>query len=157
MSFFTAASNASLWRGYVYYESKKVLSWIKINDHEFEGDVNGSAQLPYHVVIDDEHPKRSVCNCPHAEGKRIVCKHKVALFFTVFPEEAAHYIAEVEACEKEEQEREQKRYDRIVKYVESLSVDELRNAVINTLLDEEDDDMYLYCEEEEEDDADVHL
>lgn len=112
--------------------------------------MQGSAPLPYHVVIDSEHPKRSVCNCPHAEGKKIVCKHKVALYFTVFPEEAAAYIAELEANEADEERQEQERYDRIVKYVESLSLEELRNSLINTLLDQEDDEIYLFDDEEDD-------
>ncbi len=91
------------------------------------------------MVIDIEHPKKSTCNCPHAEGKKIVCKHKVALFFTVFPKEADGYIAEIEESEREEEEWEQERYDQIVEYVNSLSKEELRNALINALLEEESD------------------
>lgn len=31
-------------------------------------------------MIDTEHPKKSKCNCPHAEGKKIVCKHKTTRY-----------------------------------------------------------------------------
>ncbi|WP_246241218.1 SWIM zinc finger family protein [Anaerocolumna sedimenticola] len=86
-------------------------------------------------MIDTEHPKKSKCNCPHADGKKIVCKHKIALFFTAFPKEADNYITEFEEYEREEEDREQERYDQIVKYVESLSKEELRMALINGLVE----------------------
>lgn len=144
MSILSIASNASAWRGYEYYEGKRVLSWKQTGEHEFDGEVAGSEKQVYHVIIDTEHPKKSTCNCPHAEGKRIVCKHKIALFFTVFPKEAAEYMAEIEEYEREEEEREQESYDRIVEYVHSLSKEELRNALINSLLEAEERDHYHY-------------
>ena len=144
MSILSIASNASAWRGYEYYEGKRVLSWKQTGEHEFEGEVAGSEKEPYLVMIDTEHPKKSTCNCPHAEGKKIVCKHKVALFFTVFPKEAASYIAEIEEYEREEEERDQERYDQIVKYVKSLSKEELSIALINALVEAEERDLYRY-------------
>lgn len=144
MSILSIASNASAWRGYEYFERKKVLSWKQTGENEFQGEVAGSEKEPYHVVIDIEHPKKSTCNCPHAEGKKIICKHKIALFFTVFPKEADGYITEIEESEREEEEWEQERYDQIVKYVNSLSKEELRIALINALVDEEESDHYRY-------------
>lgn len=144
MSILSIASNASAWRGYEYYEGKKVLSWEQTGEHEFEGEVAGSEKEPYHVMIDTEHPKKSTCNCPHAEGKKIVCKHKIALFFTAFPKEADRYMAEIEEYEKEEEKREQERYDQIVKYIKSLSKEELRVALTNALLEAEERDRYHY-------------
>ena len=144
MSILSIASNASAWRGYEYYERKRVISWKQSGEHEFEGEVAGSDKESYHVMIDTEHPKKSTCNCPHTEGKKIVCKHKIALFFTVFPNEADGYIAEIEEYEREEEIREQKRYDQIVKYVKSLSKDELRTQLINALVEAEGKDHYRY-------------
>jgi hypothetical protein len=138
MSILSIASNASVWRGYEYYNEKKVLSWKQTEEHKFEGEVVGSEKEPYHVMIDTEHPKKSKCNCPHAEGKKIICKHKIALFFAVFPKEADRYITEIEEYEREEEEREQKRYNQIIKYVESLSKEELRRALINALVEAEE-------------------
>lgn len=144
MSILSIASNTSKWRGYEYYKGKKVLSWEQISEHEFKGEVAGSEKGPYNVMIDTNHPKKSTCNCLHAEGKRIVCKHKVALFFTAFPKEADGYIAEIEEYEREVEEREQENYDQIVKYVKSLSKEELRNALINALMEAEEEDFYRY-------------
>ncbi len=95
-------------------------------------------------MIDAEHPRNSTCNCPYADGKKIVCKHKIALFFTVFPKEADRYIAEIEKYEREEEEREQERYDQIVKYVNSLSKEELGIALINALVEAEERDLNRY-------------
>ncbi len=144
MSMLSVVSGASAWRGYEYYQGKKVLSWKQTGEHEFEGEVAGGEKDPYHVTIDTKHPKKSTCNCLHAEGKRIVCKHKIALFFTVFPKEADSYIAEIEKYEREEQQRGQEHYDQIVKYVKSLSKEELRTELINALVEAEERSRYRY-------------
>ncbi len=144
MSLLSIASNASAWRGHEYYKWKKIVSWKQVGEHKFEGNVAGSGNEPYHVMIDTEHPRKSTCNCPYAEGNKIVCKHKIALFFTVFPREADRYIAEIEEYEREEETREKQRYDQIVKYVKSLSKEELRIALINALVETEKRDLYRY-------------
>ena len=69
MSILSAASDASVWRGYEYYEKKKVLSWKQTGEHEYEGEVAGSGKKPYHVMIDTEHSRRSTCDCPLAKEK----------------------------------------------------------------------------------------
>ena len=76
--------------------------------------------------------------------KKIVCKHKVALFFTAFPKEADSYIAEVEEYEREEEERELERYEQIVKYVKKLSKEELGTELINALVKADARDRYRY-------------
>ena len=144
MSILSIASNASAWRGYEYYKEKKVLSWKQTGEHEFEGEVAGSEKEPYQVMIDTEHPKKSKCNCPHAEGKKIVCKHKIALFFTAFPKEADSYINKIDEYEREEEELEQERCKEIVKYVDSLSIEELRMVLINVLLEADERDRFRY-------------
>lgn len=144
MSILSIASNASAWRGYEYYKEKKVLSWKQTGEHEFEGEVVGSEKESYHVMIDTEHPKKSKCNCPHAEGKKIVCKHKIALFFTAFPKEADSYINKIDEYEREEEELEQERCKEIVKYVDSLSIEELRMVLINVLLEADERDRFRY-------------
>lgn len=133
MSILSCTSNASAWRGYEYYKRKKVLSWKQIGESQFEGFVKGSANKPYHVIIDVAHTRKSTCNCPFADGKRKICKHQMALFFTVFPNEAKKYIKTIEDYEQEEEQWEQERYAEIVEYVNSLSKAELRNALINAV------------------------
>lgn len=136
MGLLEIASGNSFWRGYDYYKAGNVLRKEKINDSLYRGAVAGSQKTPYKVTIDLQHPKRSICNCPHAEGTRRVCKHKVALYFSVFPEEADRAIKEAEEWEAEEERRRQEEYQEIVQYVNSLSKQELREQLLWRLLDE---------------------
>jgi len=135
MGILSLASSSSLWKGYDYFESKNVFLWTKINEDEYEAQVKGSGGWIYNVKINISHPRKSKCDCPHANGTRIICKHMVALFFTAFPKEAENYIREVEEYEREEEEREQERYDEIIEYVESLTEEELKIALVNALLE----------------------
>lgn len=141
MSFLSSASVVSIWRGYEYYIQKRVLSFFKTNTDEYEGTVSGSGNTTYQVHINIAHPRKSTCTCPHAAGRQVICKHKVALYFTAFPQEADAYLAEVEAneCEQEEYEREQERlwqerYDALKQYVMSLSKKKLQEQLLDALL-----------------------
>ena len=90
MSILTSASSSSVSRGYDYYKYNKVSNVKQLNDHEFEGYVDGSLKNPYYVKIDIEHPRKSYCDCPHANGN-ITCKHMTALYFELFPDEVDDY------------------------------------------------------------------
>lgn len=138
MGLLDVASGNSVWRGYEYYDEGKVLSQERIGDDRVRGTVAGSIEAPYEVTIDLQHPKRSVCNCPHAEGTRRVCKHKVALFFSVFPEEADRLIKENEEWEAEQERRVQEEYKEIERYVYSLSKQELREELIWRMMEKRD-------------------
>lgn len=93
MSILTKASQNSRCRGYEYYINGKVLSCEKINEYEYEGTVKGNMEEPYKVRINLDKTLSSDCDCPFANGKKI-CKHMVAVFYTVFPDEAQKYNAE---------------------------------------------------------------
>lgn len=58
---------------------------------------------------------------PHADGRCVICKHMVALFFAVFPNEVEKYIEEVEEYEREEAQRMEEHYATFRPYVKSLS------------------------------------
>ena len=133
MSIRTLASGASAWRGYQYYTGKKVLSLAQTGEDEYTGQVAGSGPAPYQVTINISHPRRSHCNCPHADGRRVICKHMVALFFTAFPEEAEDYIKEVEEYEREEEQRREEHYAALRSYVKSLSKRELQEQLFEAL------------------------
>ena len=96
MSILSLASGASVSRGYDYFEEHKVIEWSKTCDGVYHGVVAGSYGARYRVTIDVCHPrKNSECTCPHASGTHRICKHMVALYFTVFPKEAETYYREV--------------------------------------------------------------
>lgn len=84
MELYRSASLQSQFRGYDYFNDKKVISFKHLEDSVYSGKVKGSSAT-YDVNIDIEHPKKnSHCNCPHAEGTKIVCKHMVALILLYF-------------------------------------------------------------------------
>ena len=135
MGLIDIASSASAWRGYGYYKENKVLSINKINENEYEGTVAGSSNEPYSVHIDILHPKRSTCNCPFAEGNKKICKHKVALYFSVFPDEADKYLTAVEQAEKEAEEYEEQIYDLVGQKIQKMKKSELQDALWQVLMD----------------------
>lgn len=135
MGLLDVASNASVWRGYEYYQENKVKKIQIITDYYFEGLVSGSLTEPYSVKIDILHPKRSVCNCPFAEGTRKVCKHKVALYFMAFPEEADKYYEDVEKAEQEAEEYDEMLYTLVEEKIFNMKKNELQNALWQVLMD----------------------
>ncbi len=135
MGLIDIASSASAWRGYEYYKDNKVLSINKANENEYDGEVAGSSKEPYSVHIDTLHPKRSTCSCPFAEGNKKICKHKVALYFSAFPDEADKYLAEVEQAEKEAEEYEKQIYDLVGQKISKMKKSELQDALWQVLTD----------------------
>ena len=140
--FYSSASYQSFWKGYWYYKNGNVLSWNKINDSEYEGIVKSDNQKDrYKVVINLDKPRASKCNCPFAEGKYKICKHMVALYFAVFPDEVKHFDEEVYEFEKEQERKakeHEERYNNLKKEVSNWSREELENYVINTMLEDYD-------------------
>ncbi|MBD5494665.1 MAG: SWIM zinc finger family protein [Lachnospiraceae bacterium] len=134
MGLIEIASNNSVWRGMDYYNNKKVVSWESSGTGIYEGVVSGSEGNTYIVHIDTEHPRKSSCNCPFADGRRVVCKHMIALYFTAEPKVAEDFLKEVEKWEAKEAEREQQHYEEMKKYVKSLSKTELQEQLLDALL-----------------------
>ena len=132
MSIQTAASGKSAWRGYEYYCDGKVRSVTKLDDTHYSGVVTGSSAEPYNVAIDLEYPKRSTCDCPFANGRK-VCKHMVAVFFATFPDEAKQYKAEIDFAIEEEGQYREELPKRIERYVNKLTKAELRDLVLTLI------------------------
>lgn len=133
MGLINIASGNSTWRGLDYYKENKVSDYKKTSDSEYEGIVNGSNGKKYNVFMDIEHPRKSKCDCPHAKDKRIICKHIVALYFTAFPAEVDKFLKEVEEAEKEYKAYEEELYNKTIKYINSMSKNELKEALIEIL------------------------
>ena len=138
MGLIELASANSVWRGMDYYEKKKVVSWKPSGDASYDGQVAGSNNRVYSVHIDKVHPRKSVCNCPFAAGRRVVCKHMIALYFTAEPNAVGNFMKQVEEWEKEEEERERQHYIDLKNYVNSLSKNELQQELYNALVELED-------------------
>ena len=123
MSVISSASGASCWRGLDYYKKNKIINLKKINDYEYTSTAIGTNN--YNVYLDVSHPSRSTCNCPLANGKRIICKHIVATFFTAFPEEAKNFEEEQERLQEEYDDYQEKLYNKTQKYISSMTKKEL--------------------------------
>lgn len=136
MALLDLASGQSFWKGMDYYEKKRVEKVLQINPQLFESEVKGSQGNIYHVTMDTKHPKKSTCNCPFAEGRRVICKHMVATYFTQFPQEVDRVMKEIEEQEEVIDTRRQEREKEIKAYVHSLSKQELRNRLLTYLLEE---------------------
>lgn len=134
MGLIELASNNSVWRGMDYYNNKKVVSWKPFGSGTYEGAVSGSEGNIYTIHIDTVHPRKSSCDCPFADGRRVVCKHMIALYFTAEPKAADDFLKEVEKWEAEEEEREQQHYEDMKKYVKSLSKTELQEQLLDALV-----------------------
>ena len=133
MSFISSASGDSQWRGYKYWEGKKVTSYQCVSDHEAEGVVKGSKE--YHVKIDTEHPRKSACDCPFAHGRRVICKHMVALYFTVYPNKAEEYHREVEAAQEVWENEQEVIEQKLIDYISKMGKEKLRDTLLELLFD----------------------
>lgn len=135
MSILNSASSRSVYRGYDYYKAGNVISHTQLSDFEYEGEVQGTNKTPYHVAINTKHPKSSLCDCPFANGNTI-CKHMVALFFAVSPEDLKDYEDWAEndyEDEYEEYDEDYYDYDRYGNYNRNKS-DFVRPIFFNELL-----------------------
>ena len=129
MGIIDLASRASSCRGLEYYKTNKVAKIVKINDNEYKSNVSGSKK--YEVYLNIEHARKSTCNCPLADGKRIICKHIVATYFKAFPNDAERFERiQIEAEEEYEKEQEEI-YDKIINCLYKMKKDELINEIID--------------------------
>ena len=142
MGFIDLASSNSLCRGIDYYQSKNVKKIKKISDNEYNSIVSGTED--YNVHIDINHPRKSTCTCPFAAGRRVICKHMVATFFTIYPEEAERIIKEEQEYEEEEERLFEEHLEEVREYVNGLTEDEVRAILIDKLMDEWYDDDYRW-------------
>lgn len=142
MGLIDLASSNSLWSGIDYYQSKNVKKIKKISDDEYNSIVSGTEE--YNVHIDINHPRKSTCTCPFADGRRVICKHMVATFFTIYPEEAERIIKEEQEYEEEEERLFEEHLEEVREYVNGLTEDEVRALLIDKLMDEWYDDDYRW-------------
>ena len=138
MSLIGVASADSVWRGMEYSEDKMGASWNEAADGTYDGVVEGSNGNSYVVHVDKIHPRKSTCTCPFAEGRRVVCKHMIALYFTAEPKVAEDFKKQVENWEREEEERAKQHYEDLRKYVNSLKKRELQIQLYDALVELEE-------------------
>ena len=133
MGVLECASVLSVWHGYEYFKKNRVRGIKQLDENVFSATVQAST--PYSVELHMDHPRKSTCDCPHANGRRVVCKHIVAVYFTILPEEAEEYYAEVLAYEEEEEKRQDALSERVIHYVWKMKKNELQQALLELLFD----------------------
>lgn len=134
MSLLSCASGTSIWRGYDYYKEQKVTAYDCLTDSQYMGIVRGSEGALYTTTIDLLHPRRSKCNCPHADGRRIICKHMIALFFTIYPDEAEQFYNDAIKAEEDAEEYENEVYEKVVKRIMHMKKADLQQTLLDLLL-----------------------
>ena len=128
MGIISLASGSSCWKGLDYFKDQKVIDLRKINDKEYASIVNGTKN--YNVYLNIEYPRKSTCDCPLAKGKRIICKHIVATYFTAFPNEAVSFEEEQNRLQEEYEKEQEEEYDKAIKYLNRMSKQELIEELI---------------------------
>ena len=135
MGILECASGESIWRGYDYFRGGKVRTIAKLEEGVYKAAVSGSAASPYIVELNIDHPRKSTCSCPHANGRRIICKHIVAVYFALRPREAETFYREAMACEAEEEKRQEALAETVRRYILGLKKSELQRALAELLFD----------------------
>lgn len=134
------ASSNSVWSGEKYYNEKRVVDWEQTGPETYSGTVQGTEL--YHIHLDLGHPRRSTCDCPFAAGRRVICKHMVALYFTVIPGSLEAYLNHfqelMDEAEKADEEHKKQRRKELEQYVNSLSKGELRESLLSLLIAQEE-------------------
>lgn len=135
MSILTVASGQSVYRGYEYFKAQKISRMEQAGESVIQAVVVGSNSAAYDVIIDIGHPRKSQCTCPHAFGKRIVCKHMVAVYFAARPWEAEKYIKDLEDYWEEEERRQEEQEEKLIRYVHSMKKSDLQETLLQLLFD----------------------
>lgn len=135
MSFISVASGDSCYKGYEYYLEKKVISYKEIEKDIYIGIVKGRGDNLYRVKIDINHSRRSICNCPFANGRRVLCKHAIALYFTIFPEEAKKHKEELDRKCEEYEQYQKEIHIKLKKYIDKMNKEQLRKEIWSLLND----------------------
>ncbi|MBQ7653812.1 MAG: SWIM zinc finger family protein [Clostridia bacterium] len=110
------------------------MSHNRIGENKYAETVQGNGRK-YDVEINLEHPRSSSCNCPHANGKRIVCKHIVALYFAAFPKDAQRFYEDTVIVQEEEEKRQEKLENALIDHIFNMGKIELQEALLQVLLD----------------------
>ena len=129
MGIISSASGSSCWRGLDYYKCKKIRNIKKISDMEYTSVASGTKE--YNVYLNLEKPRKSTCNCPLANGKRIICKHIVATYFSVVPGSAQGFEKEQNRLQEEFEEYQENEYKNAIKFINKMSKKELVEELIH--------------------------
>lgn len=144
-------------RGYYYYKKGFVKELRKLEENIYSSVVSGTYN--YNVILNLNNLNKCSCSCPH---KVKICKHVIATYYTVFPEEAKQYEEGLKLVIKGYNEHKQRKedqynevYKKAIEHVNSLTVDELKKELVNFIVDRDYYDEYDPYDEEYEEEMDI--
>ena len=119
MGIISVASGTSCWKGLEYYKNNKIKNINKVSDTEYTSTAFETKE--YSVYLNLKNPRKSTCNCPLANGKRIICKHIVATYFSVVPGSAKEFEDEQNRLQEEYEEYQENEYKNAIKFINKMS------------------------------------
>ena len=135
MQLYKLAGDLTAWRGFKYYEQKKVLRFEKKGPGVYEGSVAGNDKNPYLVRVDDNDRYACRCTCPFALERGRICKHMIALSFEAEPEDAEVYFRERAIPLLKKDIKRQKTDAAIEEYIAGLDKLELQRLLLELLFE----------------------
>lgn len=133
MQLYKLAGDLTAWRGFKYYEQKRVLRFEKKDDGVYEGVVAGNDKNPYYVRIDAVDRYACTCSCPFATEYGRICKHMIALSFAAEPADAEVYFSERAIPLLKKEAKRQETDAAIEEYVSSLDKLEMQRLLLELL------------------------
>ena len=147
MEFLSRATRRVAVRGFDYFINNHVRECEEIRPDVYKAKVLGSNLQLYDVEVDLNHPLKSVCNCPHAGGKRILCKHKIAVYFLKRPREAFQFYYDVARYAKfDYEDHRDEILDNTYTYIENMSKEDLIESCYDLLLSTPDFAFYDFLD-----------
>lgn len=167
----------SFYRGYYYLKDGYVKSSEWVKDAVYKLYVQGSQEEPYEVLLNLDDIEKSRCTCPYCRrNQHIFCKHKVAAFLSLHPDQTLLIDKRIddlqaeeddrnrrydEACEKIEREATKEAERRIKEIGEKTIIEEYKKSLIRTLSRDKENEIYdeifeIYRDPDYEDDDDYY-
>ena len=118
----------------------KVAAYCRVSTASDEQLISLETQKAHyekHIRSNDEweYPRKSTCDCPLANGKKIICKHIVAVSLCLDASEADRFKNEKTIYASEEEERRAKKYDKYMGFAKTMSPRELREAYVELMIE----------------------
>lgn len=129
MGIISSASGSSCWRGLDYHKNNKIKNIKRISNIEYSSVAFGT--LDYNVYLNLEKVRKSTCNCPLANGKKIICKHIVATYFSVVPNSAIEFEKEQEKLQEEYELYQDNEYKNAIKYINEMNKKDLVEELLH--------------------------
>lgn len=141
MDIFSLANRSMLERGYNLYKAGAVKKVEKVDDDIYVAKVQG--EKLYSVTLKLEHLVSSSCNCAYGKNnRRTLCKHKVAAYFAIFPEVAERCPTIIEERDLIDVRLSRSLKELIAKRIDRLTVDEMKEIIMDYWFKEELENQY---------------